>query len=472
MKLHIANLGAVKEATIDLSKKLIVFSGPNGTGKTYAAYVVYAVTNLKNKGLFFPSSGPDWRTLFDTGKEEKTIHAQDVYHFRKNEIERVCKEANNIFSVSEERRDEFFGDFQMDTCDSEEEFALEYHAKQISATINFGVEGFRVEKLPNSNKVIVEIQRQDIGLKEFNGFVHHALYGQVLARLAFSPITANTILPVERNSIYTFAKELSLRRQTLVDQMQAVANSMHSVQNENALVDLLFKRSVRYPEPIREALIVADDLTAISKIKGPYYSFAKDLEGDVLNGSVIIGKDGDVQFASNRAKTKKLSIYLSSSSVKTLSSLVIYLKHIAQPNDLIIIDEPELNLHPDNQILLARLFARLINKGLRLLISTHSDYIIRELNNLIMLSSKEPRVAEVAKEYGYQHDEHIAPDDIGAYLFHFKKSNSRTVIVEDIPVADNGFEVSTIEATIKSMNEVSEELFYNLRHGNRYNEQA
>ena len=43
MKIHIKELGAVKEGTIDLSKKLNVFCGPNGTGKTYMAYVIYGL---------------------------------------------------------------------------------------------------------------------------------------------------------------------------------------------------------------------------------------------------------------------------------------------------------------------------------------------------------------------------------------------------------------------------------------------
>ncbi len=35
MKILVKNLGAIKQAEIDLSKKLTVFCGPNGTGKTY-----------------------------------------------------------------------------------------------------------------------------------------------------------------------------------------------------------------------------------------------------------------------------------------------------------------------------------------------------------------------------------------------------------------------------------------------------
>ena len=43
MKIEIKNLGAVKSATIDISKKLNLFCGPNGTGKTYVAYAIYDI---------------------------------------------------------------------------------------------------------------------------------------------------------------------------------------------------------------------------------------------------------------------------------------------------------------------------------------------------------------------------------------------------------------------------------------------
>ena len=43
MKIEIKNLGAVKSATIDISKKLNLFCGPNGTGKTYIAYAIYDI---------------------------------------------------------------------------------------------------------------------------------------------------------------------------------------------------------------------------------------------------------------------------------------------------------------------------------------------------------------------------------------------------------------------------------------------
>ena len=60
-----------------------------------------------------------------------------------------------------------------------------------------------------------------------------------------------------------------------------------------------------------------------------------------------------------------------------------------------------MNLHPENQRKLARLLAMLVNAGIKVLITTHSDYIIREFNMLMMLndSSNHHRTA-IAKEAG------------------------------------------------------------------------
>ena len=51
-----------------------------------------------------------------------------------------------------------------------------------------------------------------------------------------------------------------------------------------------------------------------------------------------------------------------------------------------MVDEPELNLHPENQRRMARLFARLVNVGVKVFVTTHSDYIVKELNTLILLN--------------------------------------------------------------------------------------
>ena len=162
----------------------------------------------------------------------------------------------------------------------------------------------------------------------------------------------------------------------------------------------------------------------------------------------------------------RLPIQMTASIIKTLSSLVVYIKHIANFNDLIIIDEPEINLHPSNQIIIARLLARLANKGFRLLISTHSDYIVREFNNLVILSQKDnASINKVAKEYEYQDDEYINTEDLNVYSFAYKNKRSKQIVVNEIPIDKTGFEVKAMDEVIDKLNNISETLYYSLKYG-------
>ena len=191
------------------------------------------------------------------------------------------------------------------------------------------------------------------------------------------------------------------------------------------------------------------------------------MEDELLHGKVIINNDGEIQFKSEKAPKRSLPIHLTASIIKTLSSLVVYLKHIAQKNDLIIIDEPEINLHPDNQIILTRIFSRLIKNGFRLLISTHSDYIIREINNLIMFSVDKKEINSLAEKLEYRDDEKIYLEDIGVYYFDYpiKKSANKQVIIKEIETSQSGFDIPSVDHTIDLQNQVSEELFYILKYG-------
>lgn len=264
-----------------------------------------------------------------------------------------------------------------------------------------------------------------------------------------------TMLTVERNSIYTFKTELSLSRNNLVDRLL-------SLDNKEDMQSIVNKQSRRYPQAITEGLKVANDLENIQKSQGPFYEIATKIEQQLLNGNVEISSNGDVEFAIN--KSNKLPFTMTSSMVKTLASFVIYLKHIADKNSILIIDEPEMNLHPDSQRVIAQIFALLVNNGLKLVISTHSDYIIREINNLIMANGvKADNKDEYLAKIGYNKDIVLDNEKVGAYFF--KPKSAKSVVVEKLKVDDTGFAVPTIDDTINKQNDMAEKLYYDLKEG-------
>jgi predicted ATPase len=219
------------------------------------------------------------------------------------------------------------------------------------------------------------------------------------------------------------------------------------------------KLTVKNLGAIQDELEISERYDVLQKQISPFNYLAGELEKTFLNGRVHASESGDLRFTIDDSK-KELEIHATSSTVKSLSPLVFYLRHIAQKNDFIIIDEPELNLHPNNQRKIARFMGRLIQEGFKVLVSTHSDYIIRELNNLIMLHSgtqQKPEIAQdLLKTHGYAANELLDKERVGVYLFRLGKP------VEAVPIDDAGFSVATIDEEANKLNQTSQDIYFNL----------
>lgn len=461
MRIQIKELGAIKEATLDLEKKLTVFCGPNGTGKTYMAYILYALTKLNNKSIGIRLNEEIIKKLVEDNSAIISLNFETIWNFRNKEVDSIQENLWNLFAIPEAKSKDFFAKTEINILESKEEFEKKSSLLEINESIKLYDYTFSLVKIAGSNDISISISDSLIKDKDFYNFMEIVFLSRLYSIIAFNPITSSTIFPVERNSIYTFSNELSIRKNDALEHIQAITNK-----KDFNLFDLVFKRTTRYPQPIRDGLEVAEDLSNIQqRNSNEYFEYATEIENELLKGKVIITKEGNVEFISEKAPKVKLSFHQSSSIVKTLASLVIYLKYRAVKNDLVIIDEPELNLHPDNQVRLAKIFSRLINKGLRLVISTHSDYLIREFNNLIMISSKNEDVKEIAKQYGYKENEYLNIADVGAYMFNYKSDKARQTEVKTIKIDITGFEVSTLDNTIEELNKRSDEIFYTLKHG-------
>jgi len=62
---------------------------------------------------------------------------------------------------------------------------------------------------------------------------------------------------------------------------------------------------------------------------------------------------------------------VASSMVKELAPLYLCLRYLVEPDELLIIDEPEMNLHPAAQVQIIEFLAMLVQAGLKVLITTH-----------------------------------------------------------------------------------------------------
>jgi predicted ATPase len=457
MKIQVKELGAIKEAKIDLDKPLTLLCGQNNTGKTYLAFVIYALTKVKVNKSPLKISIPK---LIENGYLNVEIDTNQLFEYKNRVIKDVKLNLDTIFGISGEFASQMLSKFEISFDSNNESCTNKLLDIEINETTSINDQRFNLIKKANELSLRIElIEGLDYSsIIKFEMF-DYFLSSIVASRLTFYPISNAVIFPVERNSIFTFSKELSLNRNLLIDQMQRLSKG-----EKMTPFDLLKNSSNRYPLAISDGLSVSNDLQNIQKNKSEFFEIATEIEEKLLTGTLTITKEGDVQFTSNKNKGKKLPIHMSASIVKTLSSLVIYLKYIAEKSDLLIIDEPEMNLHPDNQIILTRIFAKLLKKGFRLLISTHSDYIIREFNNLIMISSDKPEVIKVAEELQYDLSDAIKPENVGCYYFHFPKASSKQVMVKEIVVDDSGFEIESIDKEINAQNDRAMSLSYAINY--------
>jgi len=447
MQIEIKELGFIKNVKVDLDKNLTILCGPNNSGKTYLSYFIYGLYKYRS----------DIKTLNSLNKIlEKGQIEFDLYELvSENDFELLklhCINYTNQIHKVFAAENKNFSKTEINLSIKNKDYLLS-RIKNRTIEAGLGIGGKSILKLikdTNStilNCIIIEKEKgdenDDIPQIIISSFIDNFI-NKIVLDLIFNNVF---IAPSERVAINIFSKELSLKRTVLVDKLLELKEN----KKEDDPFDLISRRATRYPLPIRDMLEISEDLSNYKKNISQFNDFADEIEKDIIKGQISISSDGDVQFQPDKAKSKKFPIHLTASSVKSLSNLIIYFRHLAKPNDFIIIDEPELNLHPDNQVLIARIIAKIVNKGFKVLISTHSDYIVREINNLITLKSK----PELAEELKYSNDELLNYKDVAAILFHYEKRKT-----ENLKVNETGFEVETIDKVINELNERSQRIYF------------
>ncbi len=126
---------------------------------------------------------------------------------------------------------------------------------------------------------------------------------------------------------------------------------------------------------------------------------------------------------------RDVSLMNASSMVSELAPVVLYLRHVVEPGDTLIIEEPESHLHPAMQVEFVRLLAAAVKAGIRIIITTHSEWVLEELANLVLMSElpMEHREGMAGADLA------LAPEEVGAWFFEPNADGSGSV-VKEIPL--------------------------------------
>ena len=179
-----------------------------------------------------------------------------------------------------------------------------------------------------------------------------------------------------------------------------------------------------------EQLLKLGDLSIIRERMNE--NLTQRLEKEILSGSIRIenSSTGYPVFSYQPTDWKEdIPLTNTSSMVSELAPVILYLRHIVSPGEVLIIEEPESHLHPGMQVEFIRHLAAAVRSGIRIIITTHSEWVLEELANLVRLSelSESDRNGIGGADYA------LSPDQVGTWLFEPKK-RPRGSIVKEIPL--------------------------------------
>ena len=499
LELEVANFGPIVEAKIDL-RPLTVFVGPSNTGKSYLAILIYALHRFFRAGPY-PITRPV-TDLIDLSElvadEEPDLWLPDakfdciLQALREWEVKNPEPDAALSAPVT---------DLVLPLLRNVDGGFKEILNEEITRC--FGVNGTK-NLIRHSSSTQAEVALQSSGLGEggnaapFKYALSMTQKGSQLTTAISEAVPLRVAKPPRK---YGYSSRLLSWRND-IDRMAGVsevsehlANSVLScilgpisrpahylpadrtgvMHAHRVLVSSLINRASQ-PRPSRDdplpdlSGVVADFLNQLIELgdlaerrRNGADAPAKRIEQEILGGLIQIktSEMGYPQFFYKPDGWKTpLPLLNASSMVSELAPVVMYLRHVVQPGETLIIEEPESHLHPAMQVEFTRQIAALVNAGVRVIVTTHSEWVLEELANIVQRSKvQRSKLPKARRKEIPQGDCALRSDQVGAWLFK-PKSRPKGSVVEEVELdAETGLYPTDYDAVSAALYNESVSIF-------------
>ena len=403
VEIEVKNFGPISEAKIDL-RPLTVFVGPSNTGKTYFATLVYALHGIFEGFLRIPMSNfirSTYRMSYSS--RNNLAHAFASTDEEVPEIVNKLTSKHRHFKFSDLPqgiRELAQGSIQ-DSKLLQNDIANELRRCLGFHTISGLIQGPQDENKEMKMMLDVSGEKQDYWSLKIattntdvvvNGTINEEMIlldekiwlseedGLKLDKLL--EISPEIFPGLRTNNLNRFY--LPAARSGIMQSHQVVASSVMANASLAGLEQIEIPTlSGVIVDFMQKIILYQESESSESKI----YQLSKTLESDVISGYIIStsSQSGYPVFLYQPSEIKEaIRLTQASSMVSELAPLVLYLRGYVEPGDTLIIEEPEAHLHPGAQADMAVILARLVRAGVKVIITTHSDWLLQEIGNLVL----------------------------------------------------------------------------------------
>jgi predicted ATPase len=472
MDIEIKNFGPIDSLKFNLEKDLHLIYGQNAIGKSYATYCLYClIKNIKNKSIqnrlyYFEKEGEnqfekfvrlkvknlkinkaddctkDFITLIENELKEIILKGLqnsllNTFSSLKNLKNRYSnKNYEIIISISSAENITIFSN-----KDGELDLRYENEFKKIEI-VQKATKSTKFSLYLNDRKVYGKPTEEDF-INQFVRFSYTKI-NEILRRLDFN-IRDIYYLPASRSGLY---QALSAFTPIIAELTQ----NRFFIQNKSIELPSL-------SEPLADYFI---DLSTVDKkhINKEFQEIIKLLQKDILRGEVDYNDQTRRILYKPDGINLELNLSEASSMVSELSPLVLYFKHIINNKyastkgrdyfffdpfyehnfkrkkdkgyDILFIEEPEAHLHPEVQVKLIEIFAKLSKLKLKIFITSHSNYMFNKLNNLLIKKEIEEK---------------------NIMVYHLVRTTEGTTVNSEMKVSEEGINDENFQ-------DVSEQLYF------------
>lgn len=396
MKLIIKNIGKLKNAEVEING-ITVITGENNTGKSTVSKVLWSVFN----GFY---------------KIDEKVYNEKVSELRKI-VDKLMKE-NGYDRITDNFKD-FFGIFDR----TEEKIAVEllknnrsYSEKEIKSIINTYKENLEIGDISNlvdeindtlkiSDKEIIKVIVSRVMNKEFHNQINTVFCKEKrnIGKINLEIKDRSIDLKVENNEISDIQNYFLINKETVYIDNPFILDS-YDYEEEN------------HQTHLANNIFSENENSAISeiKVKKKLNNIYKKLNS-VLSGEILENKNSKFVYRKNG---EDIDLKNLSTGLKTFAIIKMLLQNgTLEESGTIILDEPEIHLHPEWQLLFAELIVLLQKEfGMHILLTTHSPYFL----NAIEVFSEKYKINEKCKYY-------IAENDANGSIIKDMTGNTRKI---------------------------------------------